>query len=80
MGMAAAFKARRVLANARRVVAAELLCAAQGLDLLKPLRPGRELVPMLDRVRRVVPRLDADRPLTPDLEALASLLAREELS
>jgi histidine ammonia-lyase len=80
MGMAAAFKARRVLANARRVIAAELLCAAQGLDLLKPLRPGREVVPILDRVRRVVPRLDADRPLTPDLEALASLLATEELT
>ena len=30
MGMAAAFKARRILANARRVVATELLCAAQG--------------------------------------------------
>ncbi|HTG50994.1 MAG TPA: histidine ammonia-lyase, partial [Gemmatimonadales bacterium] len=31
MGMAAAYKAQRILANARRVVGAELLCAAQGL-------------------------------------------------
>ena len=41
MGMAAAWKAQRILANAQRVVAAELLCAAQGLEFLKPLTPGR---------------------------------------
>ena len=41
MGMASAYKARRILANAQRVVAAELLCAAQGLEFLAPLRPGR---------------------------------------
>ena len=40
MGMAAAWKAQRILANAQRVVAAELLCAAQGLEFLKPLAPG----------------------------------------
>ena len=41
MGMAAAWKAQRILANAQRVVAAELLCAAQGLEFLQPLAPGR---------------------------------------
>ena len=40
MGMAAAFKAQRILANAQRVVAAEFLCAAQGLEFLLPLAPG----------------------------------------
>jgi histidine ammonia-lyase len=79
MGMAAAFKARRILANARRVVAAELLCAAQGLDLLSPLRPGRGVVPLLARVRGLVPTLVDDRPVTPDLEALTTLLATEAL-
>jgi histidine ammonia-lyase len=79
MGMAAAWKARRVLANARRVVAAELLCAAQGLELLKPLRPGRGVIPLLARVRRLVTPLSDDRPITPDLEALTTLLATEEL-
>jgi histidine ammonia-lyase len=79
MGMAAAWKARRVLANARRVVAAELLCAAQGLDLLRPLKPGKGVIPLFERVRALVSTLDGDRPLTPDLEALATLLAREAL-
>jgi histidine ammonia-lyase len=79
MGMAAAFKARRVLENARRVVAAELMCAAQGLELLRPLRPGRGVMPLVVRVRSLVAPLTDDRPLTRDLEALATLLATETL-
>ena len=47
MGMAAAWKAQRILANAQRVVAAELLCAAQGLEFLKPLTPGARGGPAL---------------------------------
>jgi histidine ammonia-lyase len=80
MGMAAAFKARRVLANAQRVVAAELLCAAQGLDLLKPLRPGRGVGRVHERVRTMVHTLTGDRPVHPDLEALAELVAKETLA
>jgi histidine ammonia-lyase len=79
MGMAAAFKARRILANAQRVVAAELLCGAQGLEFLKPLRPGRGVGRVYETVRRHVAPLDADRPPTPDLERLAALVAREAL-
>src|SRR5438128_10740217 len=40
MGMAAALKARQSLENAARVVALEVLAAAQGLEFLTPLRPG----------------------------------------
>lgn len=79
MGMAAAFKARRILANAQRVVAAELLCAAQGLDLLRPLRAGRGVEPLHARVRGLVAPLTDDRPIAPDLEALFTLLAKEVL-
>jgi len=79
MGMAAAFKARRVLANTQRVVAAELLCAAQGLDLLKPLRPGTGVQRVYERVRAAVHTLAGDRPLHPDLEVLTELVAKEAL-
>ena len=41
MGMSAAWKAGRILANAERIVAIELLAGAQGLEHLKPLTPGR---------------------------------------
>ena len=65
MGMAAAFKAGRILVNAQRVVAAELLCAAQGLEFLKPLSPGRGCGRLYQQLRGLtppVPPLTADRP------------------
>jgi histidine ammonia-lyase len=74
MGMAAAFKAGRILANAQRVVAAELLCAAQGLEFLKPLKPGRGVAVLYQRLRNLSPPilpLGEDRPPAPDLERLA---------
>src|SRR5207237_7096217 len=40
MGMSAALKARQSLENAARVVALAFLAAAQGLELLQPLRPA----------------------------------------
>src|SRR3989442_2915847 len=40
MGIAAALKARQSLDNAGRVVPLEVLAAAHGLAILKPLRPG----------------------------------------
>ena len=80
MGMAAAYKARRVLANAQRVVAAELLCGAQGLEFLKPLAPGRGVDGVHRRVRALVPPLVEDRPLTEDIERVAALLAQEAIA
>jgi histidine ammonia-lyase len=82
MGMAAAFKAERILVNAQRVVAAELLCAAQGLEFLKPLAPGRGVQVLYLRLRRLspsVPPLTADRPPSADLERLAKAVAEGEL-
>src|SRR5215203_6196050 len=82
MGMAAAFKAGRILTNAQRVVAAELLCAAQGLEFLKPLNPGRGVARLYQRIRGLkppVPPLGLDRPPAPDLERLAQAVAEGEL-
>jgi histidine ammonia-lyase len=82
MGMASAWKAQRILANAQRVVAAELLCAAQGLEFLKPLAPGRGVADLHRRLRGLtpgVPRLGPDRPPAPDLERLTRAVALGEL-
>ncbi|HEU4830147.1 MAG TPA: histidine ammonia-lyase [Gemmatimonadales bacterium] len=82
MGMASAWKARRILANAQRVAAAELLCAAQGLELLAPLRPGRGVARLFRQIRGLEPRvapLGADRPPAPDLERLTLAIANGEL-
>jgi len=82
MGMAAAFKAQRILANGQRVVAAELLCGAQGLEFLRPLRPGRGVERLYRTLRSLapaVPALDQDRPPAPDLERLALAVAAGDL-
>jgi hypothetical protein len=55
-------------------VAIELICAAQGLDFRKPLRPGRGVVAAHEAVRGLVPTLAADRPPAPDIEAVAVAL------
>ncbi|MDH5284028.1 MAG: histidine ammonia-lyase [Gemmatimonadota bacterium] len=78
MGMAAAWKARRILQNAQRVVAAEFLCAAQGIDLLRPLRSGAGVESLHAAVRDPesgVATLGADRPPAPDLARLTARLA-----
>ena len=82
MGMAAAYKARRILANAQRVVAAEFLCAAQGLEFLRPLQPGRGVQRLYQKIRGMpgqLPPLREDRPPAPDLQRLAELVAAGEL-
>ena len=79
MGMAAAYKCRRVLANAQLVVAAELLAGAQALEFLKPMRPGTQVEHVYRRIRDLVPPLDGDRPLTQDIERIAELIMEEAL-
>jgi histidine ammonia-lyase len=74
MGWGAGRKLDQVLDNAARVVAVELICAAEGIDHRAPLRPGARTAAARDTVRRVVPRLDRDRPPGPDIEAVAGLI------
>src|SRR5688500_10786463 len=82
MGMAAASKARRILANAECVVGAEFLCAAQGLEFLRPLRAGGGVEALYRRIREMpdpVAPLGEDRPPAPDLERLARAVRGGEL-
>ena len=71
MGMSAAWKAGRILANAERIVAIELLAGAQGLEYLKPLRPSKAVGRLYDVVRTVAAALSGDRPMTMDIERTA---------
>ncbi len=72
MGATAAIKLKQIVDLAYRVVAVELLCAAQGLDFRKPLRPGCGVLEAHTRVREIVAPLAEDRPSSPDIEALAA--------
>src|SRR6266516_318188 len=75
MGWTAGLKLRRVLANLRRTLGIEALCAAQAIDLRAPLQPGAAVAGALARLRRDVPRLGADRYLAPDIAAVERLVA-----
>ena len=74
MGMTGALKLRQIVEHAERVVAIELMCAAQGLEFRKPLRPSREIERAQAAVRKVVPRLEQDRVLAGDIDKLAAAL------
>ncbi|MEP6642708.1 MAG: histidine ammonia-lyase, partial [Gaiellales bacterium] len=72
MGATAAVHLWQVCQNVERVLAIELLCGAQGIDFLAPLRPGAAVTAAHAAVREISPHLDADRSLSADIEALAA--------
>jgi histidine ammonia-lyase len=74
MGMTAALKLAQVVENVGTILAIELLCAAQGLEFLKPLRPGPKLAEVYRRVRERVPALERDAPLSGYIQSLTSLV------
>jgi histidine ammonia-lyase len=72
MGMTGALKLRQIVEHAERVLAIELMCAAQGLEFRRPLKASREVERAHAAVRAVVPKLEQDRVLSPEIEALAA--------
>ena len=73
MGMSGARRLERMLHNLRHILAIELLCACQGIDLLAPLQTGALAKKAYDAVRAASPKVTADRPLAPDINAVAAL-------
>jgi histidine ammonia-lyase len=74
MGMSGARRLERMLNNLRYILAIELLCACQGIDLLAPLQTGALAKKAYDAVRAASPKVTADRPLAPDINAVATLV------
>jgi histidine ammonia-lyase len=75
MSMHAGLKAARACELAHAVVAVEVLCACQAIDLLAPLRTSPPLQRVHDFIRSLVPTLDADRSTSRDLSAITELIA-----
>lgn len=73
MGTTSARKAVRVCDNAERVLAIELLCGAQALDL-RQLAPGVGVRAAHAAIRQVVPHLGRDRIIARDIEAMTGML------
>ena len=71
MGMTGAIKLRQIVEHVERILAIELMCAAQALEFRRPLESSARIEEAHAAVRTVVPRLERDRVLAPDIEALA---------
>ena len=64
---------------ARHVLAIELLCAAQAIDLLAPLQTSPALARVHGAVRARVAALEEDRPPAPDIAVLEAMIAAGEV-
>ncbi|HSO99115.1 MAG TPA: histidine ammonia-lyase [Solirubrobacteraceae bacterium] len=74
MGWAAARKLRRSVDGLTRVLAIELLTAARGLDLRRPLAPARATGAVRELIRAEVDGPGPDRYLAPEIDAVVGLV------
>ena len=75
MGMSGARRLSRMLGNLQNILAIELLCACQGIDLLAPLKTGALASEAYAAIRAKSPKVTEDRPLAPDINAVSTLVA-----
>jgi histidine ammonia-lyase len=75
MATGAALRLQEMNANLCDVVAIELLGAAQGISLRRPLRTSEALERAWDRIREVAEPWDRDRYFAPDIAAVSGLVA-----
>jgi len=77
MGTISARKCRTILENSEVVIAVELLCAAQAMDLLpqsKVYAPGEGTREAYRTIREKIPHLRKDRILSRDMESMVGLI------
>ena len=79
MSMSAGLKANRALDLAQYVIAIELLCACQAIDLLAPLTTSPPLTRVHDFIRARVPPHEQDRSTSNDLAKITQLIASSEV-
>src|SRR5947208_2393236 len=75
MGMSGARRLERMLTNLRHIIAIELLCGCQGIDLLAPLQTGRLAGKAHAAIREKCSKVVEDRPLAGDIETIAAAVA-----
>lgn len=74
MGTIAARKAQDIMKNSRRVLAIELMCACQAIDLRGDKGMGEGTNAVYHLIRKYVKKLDEDRPLYGDINTCESLI------
>jgi len=79
MGTIAARKCRQVLYNAENVIAIELLCVAQALDLFTNLKAGAGSIEAYRIIRKHITHLEKDRIISNDIEMMYNLIHKGEI-
>ena len=74
MGTIAARKCREIVRNAEHVVAIELLCGAQAMDLFTNTHPGAGTRAAYEMIRNAVGHLETDRVLADDIARVVALI------
>lgn len=74
MGMWASLKLHQVLENTSRILGIELVAAAQGIDLLRPLKSSNRIEVLHRMVRAHISPWHQDREMAPDLETGRGLI------
>lgn len=80
MGMAAAIKLKKVVANTMNVLAIEACAAAQAIDFLAPLKTSNALARAHAAIRKVSPRIEHDRVLSGDISAISAIIREGALA
>lgn len=80
MGTLAARKALEIIDNAETVIAIELLCAAQALDLRIPYFPGTGTRKALGIIRGKISHLKKDRIIHPDIAKAKEIVTSGKLA
>ncbi len=79
MSALSARKCAQIVKNAQFVIAIELLCGAQALDLFTNLKPGAGTMAAYKTIRNKVPHLDRDRIISCDINTMVSLMKSADL-
>ena len=74
MGTIAARKCSQVINNTEDVIAIELLCAAQALDLFTNMKPGEGALAAYTAIRKTISHLEQDRILSKDIAEVKKLM------
>lgn len=75
MGMAAAIKLKKVVANTTHILAIEACAAAQAIDFLAPLHTSPPLAKVHAAIRKVSAKIENDRVFAKDFAELARIIA-----
>jgi len=74
MGTISARKLREIVRNAEHVIAIELLCGAQAMDLFTNMKPGEGTLIAYKIIRDEVPHLEKDRIISKDIETMVNVM------